>query len=337
MEFRKTKLSIALATAMMAHYAGAQSSGEGAQSLPSVIVSVTNSAPSRGAAQTPFWVGIHDGSFDIYDRNVPLGAEGLVPSPAVERLAEDGATGPITEAFDALVPGAPQATMFGPAGPLAPGDSSVVTLQVEPSVDRYFSYASMLIPTNDAFIANGSPFAHQLFTEDGSFVGSSFVVAGSEVLDAGTEVNDEIAANTAFLGQAAPDTGVTENMGVILHEGFLSGLAFPDGVLNHPIFGSADFLAPSYRAAEFSFRFIDLGRDTFFSSRLTPEQEVSANLVESNGGGLSTLTSFNAEELEVFIAFGRLTGPVIMAHLHLGPAGSNGPVVANLTDAINGE
>ena len=343
MELRKTKLSLALAAAFITPHVGAQSeSGEAggeaaAHSLPSVIVSVTNSAPSRGAAQTPFWVGIHDGSFDIYDRNVPLGAEGLVPSPAVERLAEDGATGPITEAFATLVPGAPQATMFGPAGPLAPGDRSTITLQVDPSIDRYFSYASMLIPTNDAFIANGSPFAVELFDVEGRFVGSPFVVTGGAVLDAGTEVNDEIAANTAFLGQAAPDTGVTENEGVVIHEGLLSGLSFPDGVLNHPIFGSADFLSPTYRAAEFSFRFVDLARDTFFTSRLTPEQEVSANLVESNGGGLSTITSYSAEELEVFIAFGRLTGPVIMAHLHQGQAGTNGPVVANLTDAINGE
>ncbi|MEM1142163.1 MAG: spondin domain-containing protein [Pseudomonadota bacterium] len=342
MKTKKTTLSIALTAVMMgmlAHTAGAQDTDDddGELSLPSIIINVTNSAPSRGAAQTPFWVGIHDGSFDTYDRNVPLGAAGLVPSPAVERLAEDGATGPITEAFEDLLPGAPQATMFGPTGPFAPGDRSAITLQVEPSIDRYFSYASMVIPSNDAFIANGNPLAHELFNEEGRFVGSSFVVAGSEVLDAGTEVNDEIAGNTAFLGQAAPDTGVTESMGVILHEGFLSGLAFPDGVLSHPIFGMADFLASTYRAAEFSFRFVDLARETLFSSRLTPGQEVTAVPVQSRGGGLATLTSYNAQELDVFIAQGRLSGPVVMAHLHLGQEGTNGPVVANLTDAINGE
>jgi len=265
MKFKETKLSIALTATMMAPFAGAQSdAGEaGMHSLPSVIVSVTNAAPSRGAAQPPFWVGIHDGSFDIYDRDVPLGAEGLVPSPAVERLAEDGTTGAITDAFDALIPGAPQATMFGPAGPLAPGDSSSVTLQVDPSIDRYFSYASMLIPSNDAFIANGSPFAHELFNEAGRFVGSTFVVAGSEVLDAGTEVNDEIAANTAFLGQAAPDTGAPTNLGVLLPEGFLSDLAFPNGVLNHPLIGLADFLEPPTRAVEVPFRYTALVRTTF--------------------------------------------------------------------------
>ena len=70
-----------------------------ADSIPSVVVTVENSAPARGAFQTPFWIGMHDGAFDIYDRNVELGAEGLVPAPAVERLADwacktaDGRTG----------------------------------------------------------------------------------------------------------------------------------------------------------------------------------------------------------------------------------------------------
>ena len=142
--------------------------------IPSVVVTVENGAPSRGALQTPFWVGVHDGTFDIYDRDAALGADGLVPAPAVERLAEDGATGPITAEFAAAHPYSPQATLIGPSGPLAPGDRSSTTLNLDPETDRYFSYASMVIPSNDAFIANGSPVAHPLFDDSGRFVAQDF-------------------------------------------------------------------------------------------------------------------------------------------------------------------
>ena len=52
------------------------------RSIPSVVVTVENSAPSRGTVQTPFWLGIHDGTFDLYDRGVALGIPPLVAAPA---------------------------------------------------------------------------------------------------------------------------------------------------------------------------------------------------------------------------------------------------------------
>ena len=279
-------------------------------------MTVENSAPSRGAFQTPFWIGIHNGSFDIYDRNVALGAEGLVPAPAVERLAEDGNTGPISDEFSISQPYSPQSTLVGPSGPLAPGDSSSTTLNVNPWDDRFFSYASMLIPSNDAFIANGNPIAHPLFNEHGRFIAENFVVTGSEMLDAGTEVNNEIASETAFLNQGGPNIGITENGVVVLHPGLLSAgtVSYPDGVLNHPAFGLADFLAPNYRAASFKFRYVDLGRRNIFRSSLSPDQEVSDALINSNGSGRAILISRNGDRIKLRIRFRGLTGPLTMAH-----------------------
>lgn len=308
-----------------------------ANSIPSVVVTVENSAPARGALQTPVWIGIHDGTFDIYDRNVPLGADGLISGAAVEALAEDGATGPISVEFSALQPASPQATLLGTAGPLVPGQASSTTLQVDPSVDRYFSYASMVIPSNDAFIANGNPLAHQVFDDRGRFVADNFVVAGSEVLDAGTEVNDEIAANTAFLNQGGPNIGVTEGGNVVLHPGLLTdGVSFPDGVLTHPVFGNADFSSATYRAASVYFRYVDLGRTNLYTSRLTRDQEVIGAEVSGNARGSAIAISRNGERALIRILARGLTGPIQMAHLHLGAPGANGPVVANLTGDIFG-
>jgi len=41
---------------------------EDTSSIPSVVVTIENSAPSRGSFQTPFWIGFHDGQFDLYNR-----------------------------------------------------------------------------------------------------------------------------------------------------------------------------------------------------------------------------------------------------------------------------
>lgn len=303
--------------------------------IPSVVVKVSNLSPSRGTPLTPIWVGFHDGSFDSYDggspASVPLGGD------EIERLAEDGNTGPISATFAAITGDAPQATIAGPGGPLAPGDCQAVTFNLDPESDRYFSYASMIIPSNDAFIANGNPFAHQLFDDDGDFVGTSFVVSGDESNDAGTEVNDEIASNSAFLNQGAPNVGVAEN-GVVVtpFPGFAApgSLTYPNGVLNYPIFARAAVNGENDRLLGVDFQYVDLGSRVRFEANLTPDQEIGPDAVNSEGSGFARLRSRDAEELRIRIRFRNLSGPLTMAHLHLGQAGTNGPVVADLADGI---
>ena len=305
------------------------------QSIPSVIVEVKNLAPQRGTFMTPVWMGIHDGTFDIYDRNVA--ADALLGPGVLEALAEDGNNGPITATFEERNPNQPQANLTAPGGPFQPGSRAATTFQVNPEADRYFSYGSMVIPSNDFFVANGNPLAHPLFDEYGRFVAEDFIVAGSEVLDAGTETNNEVASETAFLNQGGPNIGPGEGGVVVLAQGFAASGTFPypDGVLNHPALARGDFTAPGYRTLGFRFRFVDLGRFVRFASRLSPEQEVSPVVVDSAGSGTARLTARNGNELRVRVRFRGATGPLTMAHLHLGQAGTNGPVVANLGDGIS--
>jgi hypothetical protein len=206
-----------------------------------IQVTITNLAPQGGTFLTPVWVGFHDGSFDIYDSGSPASA-------ALERVAEDGDTGPITTAFTASGAGAAQGTLGG--GPIAPGQtvSFLFNLDGLAANSRFFSYVSMVIPSNDAFIANGNPQAFPIFDAGGNFLGANFTVLGSMVLDAGTEDNDELAANTAFFGQAAPNTGVTSGGVVGLHPGFIPG----GPILSSAMFPNADFLAGGYQVAQFS-------------------------------------------------------------------------------------
>jgi len=111
---------------------------------------------------------------------------------------------------------------------------------------RAFTATSMVIPSNDAFIANGNPMARAVFNSMGQFIGGSFIVLGSMVLDAGTESNDEVPMNTAFFGQMAPNTGVTTNGVVMTHPGFIPG----GPILSSAMFANADFTASGYQLAE---------------------------------------------------------------------------------------
>ena len=204
-----------------------------------VFVSVQNLSPSQGTALTPVWVGFHDGEFDTYDRGRPA-------SPGLERLAEDGNNDVISQEFDQSTFGETQGVVAGAGGPIFPGETTGQVFDVEDTEQgQYFNYAAMILPSNDFFIANGNPLAHPIFDDDGNFLGADFIVSGAQVLDAGTEVNDEIPENTAFFGQSTPDTGVVEGGVIQSAEGFIEG----GNILSSEDFANADFTADGYEVA----------------------------------------------------------------------------------------
>ncbi|MGK7890904.1 MAG: spondin domain-containing protein [Leptolyngbyaceae cyanobacterium] len=206
-----------------------------------VTVSVKNLAPSDGTRLTPVWVGFHNGQFDTFSAGEPA-------SSALEAIAEDGNITPLSKDFNASGAGRVDGIVSGT--PILPNIAASQTFVLDPNAidSRYFSYAAMILPSNDTFIGNGNPTAIAIFDESGNFVGSSFVVPGSGAYDAGTEINDELPANTAFFGQAAPNTGVDENGLVRLSDGFLP--TGSGGILDASEFAAADFTVPGYEFAQ---------------------------------------------------------------------------------------
>ena len=195
-----------------------------------IEVTITNHSPADGVYITPLWVGFHDGSFDSYNG-------GLSSQPGLERIAEDGDFSLISQDFlagltyidgsnqSATVPSgqAPSERVDGAianGGPIAPGESasSVFNLYLS-GPNRYLSYVSMVLPSNDYYVANGNPLAHSLGALNGAPVGTSFsfdIGLPGTVNDAGTEVNDfaTSAANGLFGlpgGQTGPNQGADEN------------------------------------------------------------------------------------------------------------------------------
>ncbi|WP_372899419.1 spondin domain-containing protein, partial [Stieleria sp.] len=156
-------------------------------------VELTNLAPDDGPTDsglflTPVFTAFHDGAFDLFD-------VGGSASPGLESLAEDGSTASLTAEFTSIQNSGLSET-FG-RGPIAPGQTLSRAVILDPSDNRYFSFASMVIPSNDAFIGNEDPASFPLFGADGNFNGTvDVIVAGASVWDAGTEVNSEM--NAAF-------------------------------------------------------------------------------------------------------------------------------------------
>lgn len=303
-----------------------------------VVVTIENLAPQQGTFQTPFWVGFHEGSFDTYDGNTPASNDPQPGSVAMERICEDGDTTAITADFAALSLGV-DATLTGPLGPIGPGEIATGSFVLDPlsAEMRYFSYASMIIPSNDFCISNGNPQAHRIFDDVGNFVAQDFFVTGLEVLDAGTEINDELPENTAFFGQAAPNTGIDEN-GLIGDAGDLANFAGflaadsridPPTILGTPQFANGDFTQIGYPMVRIGFAAAPaITQDQTFVSDLSGDNEVPPVATPASGQGTYELTDGGTRLQYAHVLAG--LNNVVAAHLHMAPAGANGPIVAVL-------
>lgn len=135
----------------------------------------------------------------------------------------------------------------------APGETETftVTLEGTPEENRYFSFASMLFPTNDGFIGNDDPQAIEIFDESGNFVGADFVVTSEDAWDAGTEVNDESSENLLYTFEAF-GSSIDENGTVQPYPGFLA--PGEGGILDFEfndnlVAANADFTVPDYQIA----------------------------------------------------------------------------------------
>lgn len=288
-----------------------------------VTVTVENLAPENGGVLTPMWVGVHDGGFDIYDLGAPA-------SDPLERIAEDGEPMMLSNAFLNSGAGTIDGVMFGPGAPtvpvIFPGQKASITLDLDPLADssRYLSFTSMVIPSNDAFIANDDPRAHPIFDGSGNFLGGNFVVYGKGVRDAGTEVNDESTMNTAFFGQATPDTGDDEGGVVAMHRGLMppgSG-----GILDAAAFAAADFTEPGYRVARVT---VTARRGTVIRFPLSGAGEVPPVISDLDGFCAARL---NPAETRLDIHCDHEVDDAVAAHIHSGSPDENGPVVFNLGD-----
>lgn len=227
----------------------ASASQADAQVAGDIRVEVTNEGNSDFFL-TPVWFGFHNGGFDLFD--VGSGA-----SSALETIAEVGDVMPLNAAF-AASPGTPgniQGTVFGndvAPPPINPGETGVgFVTPINPANYQFFSYASMVVPTNDTFIGNDDATAYRVFDDAGEINSASGVfeiaVFASDLYDAGTEINDAaVDGGAAFAAGRNGGEGAVEG-GVITQATDLSlfaGLNTPPGTtINDTAFGAGQRIA----------------------------------------------------------------------------------------------
>ena len=141
--------------------------------------------------------------------------------------------------------------MSSPDHAALPGDAAPGTRAPLSAVDLLAFACELFAFFTFAFWGNDDPTAFRLFNPDGSFNPVSFTVLGSHILDAGTEVNDEIRMNVAGLGQPAPNLGVPEGGVIHIHPGFMApnGIVEDGGGLDEPFFANANFKLPGFQVA----------------------------------------------------------------------------------------
>ncbi|MEQ8659578.1 MAG: spondin domain-containing protein [Gammaproteobacteria bacterium] len=208
----------------------------GAQAaLRQVTVTVENLAAANGVTFAPLHLGFHAGTFDAFNLGEAAG-------DAIISVAEGGSGSAWFPAFEAADPGATLGTVLpNPAGPLLPGASGQATFVVDTALNPYFTFAAMVVPSNDFFIGNDNPLAYRLFDTAGNLQITSIDQLARNVWDAGSEVFDPAAA--AFVGdndlRADQNSVVAFNFGELAaFDGlptaagyvFTSGLAADDAI-----------------------------------------------------------------------------------------------------------
>ena len=156
----------------------------------SVTVTVQNLAPTNSVSFAPLRFGFNNGSFDAFNQG------GVATAPIIS-IAEGGSGSAWLPAFAAADP---MATLGSTAGALTPGQTSSVILTVDPAVNRFFTFGSMVLPSNDFFIGNDSPTQYQLFDAAGNLQITSITQKARDIWDAGSEAFDPLAAAFLVIG-----------------------------------------------------------------------------------------------------------------------------------------
>lgn len=197
--FPRTLALIAGATVLLGNDAEAQQRR--------VTATVTNLAPSNSISFAPLHVGFHNGTFDPFNIGETAGA-GIIS------VAEGGSGSQWLADLGAIDPTATRGTI---GGLLQPGQSASMSFDVNVGLNRYFSFANMVVPSNDFFLGNDQPL--MLFNGAGDLLITSIFQSTNQIWDAGSELFDPAAA--AFVGNN--DLRTAQNSVVALNFAELAG------------------------------------------------------------------------------------------------------------------
>ncbi len=169
-----------------------------------VRVTATNLAAPGSVSFAPLRIGFNSGIFDSFDINE-------APNAPIISIAEGGSGDDWFPAFAMADPGA----TLGSIGmaPLLPGQMASATFLIDPLTNPFFTFGTMVVPSNDLFLGNDNPQRYRLFDDAGNLVLASIGQSSSQIWNAGSEIADPVAAAFLVGGTNAlrtPENGVVE-------------------------------------------------------------------------------------------------------------------------------
>jgi Spondin_N len=182
-------------------------------------ITVENLSPTNSITFAPLRAGFHDGTFDTFD-------EGSTATAPIISIAEGGSGADWFPAFASAQPnGIAVSVLPDPAGPLLPGQSGFADVTVDTAFNQFFSFGSMVVPSNDYFIGNDRPNQYRILYDSGNLLISAINQTASDIWDAGSEVDGPFGA--AFLVGSNNDDRIADN-GVVEFE--FNGLSVFNGL-----------------------------------------------------------------------------------------------------------
>lgn len=194
-----------------------------------LLIEIESLAAERdhGLFSQQVYFTFHDGSFDPFDQGKPA-SEGLA------WFASEGS-------FDQLLaelrsaPESMNQVAWVTVGQSwnannAFGFPVASTAVVFPSSNQFVSVIGRIYPSDDAFFGNDDPRRYRLYDNEGNFAGPVVIeLHGSDILDAGTRLNDEVdlqGLDRRVSEQINPDLR-TEELPVRPHPGFNGSVRSP--------------------------------------------------------------------------------------------------------------
>jgi hypothetical protein len=171
--------------------------------LRQVTVRVENLAPTNSVSFAPLRFAFNNGTFDAFN-------EGQAANAATVSIAEGGSGSAWFPAFAAADPTA----VFGSTmGALTPGANFTTrTFLIDTTLNPFFTFAAMVLPSNDFFIGNDDPMEYRLFDATGNLLIDNIDQSASDIWNAGSEAFDP--ANAAFV-VGGNNAGRTPENGVV--------------------------------------------------------------------------------------------------------------------------
>ena len=168
--------------------------------LVTVTVTAQNLSPANSLSFAPLRLGFNNGTFDAF--NI-----GQVAGAAITSVAEGGSASAWFPAFAAADPTSVRGSVGG--GPLQPGQTASNRFVVDTAVNPFFTFATMVLPSNDYFLGNDSPTRFRLFDSTGKLTTTSIGQKARDIWDNGSEAFDP--ANAAFLVGGVNDRRTPQN------------------------------------------------------------------------------------------------------------------------------